>query len=124
MNTEQTLSEILKENTKNTKIRHDALMNKHDEFLKMKVLRLLENHSNMSIDSHYELAFGTLYFDNYYDNNCKETLLGQTFYNDVGYSITSNELEALTYRLEKYLLSQGLSVIYLSHCNIRISWYC
>lgn len=121
------LTEQLKQNTRNAIINYDILMDNHYTLLQSKVLELLDHHSKKSKYFYYDVEIGNLYIEDYYNPKCNktilcETILGGNFRADVGDVPSLDELQDLTSRLEKYLLSQGLSVTYISHCNIRISW--
>jgi hypothetical protein len=116
------LAEKLKSNTQLTLLQHEKLMDTHFTLLKDLVVEMLEQHSHKSINSFLDIEIGNLYVDNYYEPNGKDTPLGRSFRNDFGHSPSADELQDLTHTLEKYLLSQKLSVFYLSHCNMSIRW--
>lgn len=122
----KTLSEVLYENTKiNRKLRKQYVQEQYIH-LQDHVVDLLKTYSLKNLGYSCEIEICELYIKDYYEDKkeTEYTKLGERFMTKCFNLLPGlNELETLTTQLEKYLISQGFKVSYLSHCYLRICWY-
>lgn len=121
------LRDELNENTNNMITQRKLHVKESYDALQTRVVNKLKKYSNNYYNHECEITIGDLYIKNYYDQptNIEYTKLGYVFANRLKSELSYpslNELEYLSYKLEKYLKSQGLNVEYTSHCCIKISW--
>lgn len=122
----ESLRNLLNENTIQTIRQRQLHVEKSYQDLQDCVVNKLQNHSLNYGMMYRVITIGNFYIKNYYDQPVKNyTKLGYRFADGLKPAVSFpsiNELVYLTKRLEKYLISQGLKVVYISHCEIKISW--
>ena len=127
----ESLRNQLNQNTIQTIRQRQLHVEKSYQDLQDIVVNKLQNHSLNYGTMYRVITIGDLYVKNYLTCYYAEsvvknyTKLGYRFADGLKPSVSFpsiDELEYLTNRLEKYLTSQGLKVVYTSHCCIKISW--
>jgi len=126
MNQSKNLQDELNENTNRMKEQRKLHLKNSYHDLQDHVVNKLKKYSCQYYKNECKITIGNLYIKNYYDHvNIEYTNLGYIFANGLNPKLSfpsSDELEYLTTKLEKYLILQGLDVTYTSHCCITISW--
>jgi hypothetical protein len=102
------LGNQLRENSRNRREKYDKLTDELYNCIQEIIIETLNNFSQKNNACYYTVKLHNLYIKDY-----KDTLSGLC---------DNSQIESLTSKLEEYLTSQNLTVSYISHCNMKISW--